>query len=294
MCGDYTLMTGPVDIHRRSDEHNSRGIELADRGWLSEATLEFRKAIEIDPDSPHAYANLGTVLATTGDLPQALNAYLAALDKAPNNPASHHYLASFLSAHGQELADSEYQKTFELDFEFPDAHFNKALSLADRGLGDQALIEFRIALDQSPEDEVVEHELAACLIDLGVYPEAISRLKNIIKDSPDHAEARFDLGIAFTAQGFLEEADRELEHGIRLQPNDPTGYYHLSILKLAQNDQNSALRAIAQALEADYLKVSDWLKDDQLFETLKEDPKFTKLLASYSDTTNNPSGEKGK
>lgn len=287
-------MTGPVDIHQRSDEHNSRGIELADRGWLDEAAIEFRKAIEFDPESPHAYANLGTVLATNGKLPDALRAYLEALQKAPDNPATHHYLASFLSAYAQEIADKEYQQTFELDFEFPDAHFNCALSLADRGLADQALEEFRIALEQAPNDNIVEHELAACLIDLGLYPEAISRLKKIVKDFPEHAEAHFDLGIAFTAQGFLEEGERELEHGIKLQPGDPTGYYHLSILKLAQNDTNSALRAIARALEADYLKVKEWLKDDQLFEALRDHPEFRELVQSQPNTTNNPNGEKGK
>lgn len=34
-----------------SDEHNARGIELADRGWLDEAVKEFKKAIELDPNS---------------------------------------------------------------------------------------------------------------------------------------------------------------------------------------------------------------------------------------------------
>jgi Flp pilus assembly protein TadD len=46
-----------------SDEHNSRGIELADRGWLDEAIREFRKAIDLDPDSAHAHDNLATVYA---------------------------------------------------------------------------------------------------------------------------------------------------------------------------------------------------------------------------------------
>ncbi len=45
-----------------SDEHNSRGIELADRGWLDEAIKEFRKAIELDPDSAHAHDNLACFL----------------------------------------------------------------------------------------------------------------------------------------------------------------------------------------------------------------------------------------
>ena len=38
-------MAREKDTLSQSDEHNSRGIELADRGWLDEAVKEFKKAI---------------------------------------------------------------------------------------------------------------------------------------------------------------------------------------------------------------------------------------------------------
>ena len=36
-------MSRDQDPTRRSDQHNARGIELADRGWLDEAVKEFRR-----------------------------------------------------------------------------------------------------------------------------------------------------------------------------------------------------------------------------------------------------------
>jgi len=59
----------------RSDEHNSRGIELADRGWLDEAVKEFKKAIELDPSSAHAHDNLATVYSEKKLYAQALEEY---------------------------------------------------------------------------------------------------------------------------------------------------------------------------------------------------------------------------
>ena len=56
-------MAREKDSIASSDEHNSRGIELADRGWLDEALKEFKKAIELDPNSSHAHDNLATVFA---------------------------------------------------------------------------------------------------------------------------------------------------------------------------------------------------------------------------------------
>ena len=44
-----------------------------------------------------------------------------------------HYLASFFAGQGYQLAIAEYHKAIELDFEFPDAHLNLALALAEHG-----------------------------------------------------------------------------------------------------------------------------------------------------------------
>ena len=59
-----------------SDEHNARGIELADHGMLDEAIKEFKKAIELDPDSAHAHDNLATVYAEKKLYREALAEYL--------------------------------------------------------------------------------------------------------------------------------------------------------------------------------------------------------------------------
>ena len=59
-----------VDRIAQSDFHNQRGIELADRGWLDESIKEFKKAIDLDPDSAHAHDNLATVYAEKGLSPE--------------------------------------------------------------------------------------------------------------------------------------------------------------------------------------------------------------------------------
>src|SRR3982074_3647156 len=72
------LEKGPMSRDRdrtvRSDEHNSRGIELADRGWLDEAIKEFKKAIDLDPDSAHAHDNLATPHPTRSQFPERARA----------------------------------------------------------------------------------------------------------------------------------------------------------------------------------------------------------------------------
>src|SRR5512141_3454578 len=98
-----------------SDSHNSRGIELADRGWLDEAIKEFRKAIELDPDSAHAHDNLATVYAEKKLFREALGEYLTAIRLEPDSATAHYNLACFLATHGPELATAEYRQSIELD-----------------------------------------------------------------------------------------------------------------------------------------------------------------------------------
>ncbi|MFL5262183.1 MAG: tetratricopeptide repeat protein, partial [Anaeromyxobacteraceae bacterium] len=92
-----------------SDEHNSRGIELADRGWLDEAIKEFKKAIELDPRSAHAHDNLATVFSEKKLWREALQEYLTAIRLEPDSATAHYNLACFLATHGPDMAISEYK-----------------------------------------------------------------------------------------------------------------------------------------------------------------------------------------
>src|SRR3954451_24712768 len=93
-----------------SDEHNSRGIELADRGWLDEAIKEFKKAIELDPSSAHAHDNLATVYSEKKLYAQALEEYLTALKLEPESATAHYNLACFLATHSHEMAIDQYKE----------------------------------------------------------------------------------------------------------------------------------------------------------------------------------------
>jgi len=263
-----------------SDEHNARGIELADRGWLDEAISEFSKAIDLDPTSAHAHDNLATVLGEKGDLLGALQEYMEALRVDPESPVAHHYLATFLATHGHELVVAEYQKAIDLDYEFPDAHLNLGLALSDRGQLEEAVEELQIAHEQSPDDEMTRHELACCLIDLERYADAIGHLKKIIKDYPAHVEAYVDLGIAYTAQGFYAEAETVLKDGLAIDEHDFALHYHLAALYVAWRRNGDALPHLEMAAAVDPEKLRLWLRDDRLFDLIRNEARVLELLGS--------------
>ena len=271
-------MAQPPEQENAAETHNLRGIELAYRGWLDEAEKEFRKAISVAPDSPHAYDNLGTILADKGQPLEALDLFLKAIQCAPELSSTHHYLACFLSEHATTLTEAQFRRAIELDPHSVDAHLNLGLAMATQRRHQEALLYLRRAHELAPEDDTVQHELACTLIDTEAYPEAIQYLKSLLKRSPSHLNALIDLGIAFTAQGFLEEAENILGQALELDEFDFGAHYHIAALYAVSDRIGECLDHLDVCLGQDRSKCLNWMRDDSIFDALRDNKRFETLL----------------
>lgn len=269
---------GTRDRIKKSDEHNARGIELADRGWMEEAASEFRKAIELDPEAAHSHDNLGAVLAEQGQLTDALASFVEALQVDPKNPNPYQYLATFLATSWSELSTSLYRHAIELDFDFCDAHFNLANVLAEGGQFEEALKEFEIAHRQVPKDENVQYELACCLLAMDRFPEAISHLKKVAKNHPEHIDAYIDLGFAYCAKGFYAEAEVALQNALKIDTNNLRALYQIAALYAAWERDKDALDYLERAADRDPEQARMWVQEDDCFDAIASDPRFKKLM----------------
>jgi Flp pilus assembly protein TadD len=266
----------PADL---SDQHNARGIELADRGWLDEAVKEFQKAIELDPGSAPAHDNLATVFAEQQKLREALEEHLAAVRLDPSAPTAHFNLACFLANHGETLALAEYRETLGIDPVFPDAQLNLGLTLADAGQAEEAGRALRAAIDQAPSDPVPRHELAALLMDEGDFRAAIGQLKEVTRLEPGNFDAWLDLGISYAQKGFYAEAERAYASAAGLRPDDLLLNYNLGGLQALAGRPARALLALRRAVSIDPVKVRSWLEGDRMFEPLRGNPEFEALAS---------------
>ena len=263
----------------KSDEHNSRGIELADRGWLDEAIREFKKAIELDPDSAHAHDNLATVYSEKKLYAQALEEYLTALRLEPDSATAHYNLACFLATHAHEMAIEQYKEAIAQDPEYPDAHLNLGMTYADLDQREEAKAEFKAAIELEPADPLARHELAAMLMDEGDYRDAIALLKEVVRLEPENYEGWLDLGISYAQKGFYQEAERCYGKARDLNPDDVLLNYNVAALYSLWDKRAEALSAMRKALEKDPAKVRGWLSADPMFDGLKGAPEFEQLLA---------------
>jgi Flp pilus assembly protein TadD len=261
-----------------SDEHNSRGIELADRGWLDEAIREFKKAIDLDPKSAHAHDNLATVYAEKKFYREALAEYLTALRLEPDSATAHYNLACFLSSHAADMAVGEYQEAIALDPEYPDAHLNLGLAHADGGNVEEAVKELNRAIELDPQDAFPKHELAALMMDSGDYRAAITQLKEVVRMDPSSFEAHMDLGICYAQKGFYAEAERAYDKARALNADDLLLNYNRAALYALWDRPGEALEMLKKSLTLDRPKVLTWLSTDPMFDGLKGNPEFDRLL----------------
>ena len=96
---------------RRMIKHRNLGLAYLEEGQHRDAAHEFQKLVEIAPDEPLGYANLGlTYLRMAGELGQAEERLQEALKLVPDDPD-----ISLLLAKVYELTDREPQAVSTLE-----------------------------------------------------------------------------------------------------------------------------------------------------------------------------------
>lgn len=267
------------DRPSQADQHNERGIELADRGWLDEAEKEFRKAIALDPGSSHPLENLAMVHARRKQWREALLAHLRAVEVEPTSPGARFTLASFLATHGLEMAEAEYREAIAADPDHAEAHLELGLALADMGRAQEGLRELETAVRLAPEDPLARHELASLLMDEGDYRTAIGHLREAARLEPESFEVQLDLGLCYAQKGFYAEAERAYEKARSMRPDDPLVNYDLAALYAQWGRTADALPPLRKALDADREKVRGWLASDPVFDAMRGSDAFDQLVA---------------
>jgi tetratricopeptide (TPR) repeat protein len=71
------------------------GSCLYDKGDIESAIRSFKYAIQLEPNFPDAYNNLGNALRGSGDLDEAILCYRAALRLKPDHPHAYNNLGMY-------------------------------------------------------------------------------------------------------------------------------------------------------------------------------------------------------
>jgi len=244
--------------------------------------------------------------------PKAKQAALKALE-LDGTLAEAHDVLGIISFRNFEwsAAENEYRRAIELKPEYPSAHHRYALLLCGTGRVEEGLEEIERARQLDPTSLIINGIVSLELVSAREYDRAIEQAKKTLELDPGFWLARMHLAGAYMGQGRYAQAVAELE---KLRPSAAIPVIYTGFVGYAyalSGQRNEALRVLAELKERSkreyvpptapaliYTALGDkdqafawldrayaerdsylvYLKPYPLFDSLRSDPRFTRLL----------------
>jgi tetratricopeptide (TPR) repeat protein len=227
---DITTWTHAVEVAPGvafSEYNLGRSLHMQHRD--DEAMIHYRQAVRIDPNRFDAYNNLGIIFMDRGAYDEAESALESALRAKPDF-AKAYYNMGLLLCRMKRFSESfhYYTEAIRLDPEdkeirtkLASSHCDYGIALAGQGNVDEAIRQFKIALDIAPQSAsaVAHYNLGVTYAGLKKFDLAKTEYEKAILADPNSAESHNNLGILLGQLGDVEDAIAHFKDALRIKPD---------------------------------------------------------------------------
>jgi tetratricopeptide (TPR) repeat protein len=194
----------------------------------------------------------GDCLRELGQPAQALDAYAAALARAPRLLRAHVGQGRSYGALGQaEPAAAAYRRALAIDPNHAHAHNNLGNALRNLGKWDEAEAAYRRAVALKPDHLLALNNLGVVLTDMGRFAEAVDCLRAVLARDASYAVAHLNLGKALVDMGAAERAVDAYRQAAALAPDRIDAQLGLAIALYAVGDLGAAAAQADRTLAVD-------------------------------------------
>lgn len=253
-----------------ANAHNALGIVLMNgRRDPVAAAAALRTAVALDPRVPQPHYNLGQALSAAGLQQEALAAYRAAAEAAPESPdywlvlafetfESGDESAAFpafcrgiaLAKSGDHAASGRAEDLWRDTVERIETA-RLAVVIASAAIAQhaprEALAAVARGLELEPDDALLHYSRGEALLALGEFAAAAAACRTSLELAPAFAPAWNNLGLACLAQDDVEEAVAALTEAVRLEPGYAKALVNLGNCRLRQGAGAEAIAAYEEA-----------------------------------------------
>jgi pentatricopeptide repeat protein len=240
------LELAPDDVELR----NALGWTLFQDGRTAEAVAEYERALTADPNHAKAHNNLALALVELGRFEEGASHFKRSLEIEPRAEIYSDLGFTMARLGKSEEARADYQKALELDPNCASAHFNLAVAFVQAGKFEEAESHYRRALAGKPTAET-HNGLGYVLDRQGRTDEAVAEFRKAIEVNPKFTPSYNNLAEALVKQGKLEEAEQYYERSLAQKPNAAV-YDALGVVlqRLGKTDQAAEQFSRAKASDA--------------------------------------------
>jgi TolB-like protein/Tfp pilus assembly protein PilF len=267
---------------KRSAEGFKRGVEY------------LRQAIQMDPNYAAAHAELAYCLAVPcyyGSVdpnvafPKARAAALRALELDPDLAEGHAVLGLILQIYDWNWAsaEKEFQRSMELNPNYPISHYHYSYFLVELGRCAEAIHEATEALSRDPVSAMLNAGLAFVLLLARQYDRCISQAHTAMEVDPNMTLPYLVLGTAYAQKGRHCEAIEIYEKGIALGGMWAYQKAFIGCMHIRSGDREKA-RRILHELEQERLGTYvPFMASAFVYEALGENDKAIEMLEKSCD-----------
>jgi Flp pilus assembly protein TadD len=231
-------------------------LEMRD-GDFKSARGFLERSIALNPKYDHSRADLGSVLASLGDLSGAKTNLMRAIELGDGEPEVHYNLARVL----MRLDDSaQAQEQLKIYQKLKGAESGKAQAAGKAEEGDQAMIEsdpaeaadfYREAIESDREEAVLFYKLSRALDKMSDLTGEKTALQRAIALNPGLAEAQNQMGFLAVHAGNLAVGESYFRAAVEASPSYAVAWINLAATLMSEQRWADARQAMDHALEID-------------------------------------------
>src|SRR5713101_6062920 len=230
-----------------AEVHMNLGLlyQLQDRP--SEAMVELRRALKINPALAGANFFLGVDYCKLGEGAKAISYLKAALHAEPNRPDIWLWLATAQEVSGQLQAEVvTLHRALQLQPNDADLLYLLGSTYERLGKKEVAHLE-KVAPDASRSEQLLAESYAAS----NEWPTAVIHFKNALAASPERVGLHAELGEVLLRAGKVNPAIREFDEELRRNPGNLLALVRRGEVRLIQDNVDAALQDWEKATAID-------------------------------------------
>ncbi|MDP2644559.1 MAG: tetratricopeptide repeat protein [Desulfobacterales bacterium] len=196
--------------------HHIRGSLYLTVNKEPEAEASFRAALIANPDYFSAYHSLAGLLHKQGRDADAIQQYLASIEKNPDQAAPHMFLGIIYDSrkdYGQ--AEKYYRAALKINPDFVPAANNLAYLLGKQNRELNEAFELaRKAKEKHPQDPGIMDTMGFLYLKKNLYSSAIAEFSESLEKLPGAGLVRYHLAMAYYGAGQKDKAEQELKEAL--------------------------------------------------------------------------------